>query len=337
MTQSELATRMGRPQQAINEIVNRKKMITAETALELERALGISASFWSDIGVLYRLVEARDEKLAAIEKETPWLKRFPVPEMVKRGWITRRTKPAERVDELLGFFGVRSFSALDRLEPAAAFRTTPAAKVDRWPLEAWLRRGELLGAGVETAAFEEGRFRRALEDIRALAAADMPNLPRLRELCAGAGIAVVVVPNLPRAGVNGATRWIRPDRALIQLSLRYKWLDVFWFTFFHEAAHVLDGYSRKVVIDLNGGSGESDSEQRADQFAADALIPTESWTRFIGDGDASRNAVLRFAKQVGTHPAVVVGRLQHEGRIGRNRLNDLRPRFDGTALAGVDQ
>ena len=337
MTQSELATRMGRPQQAINEIVNRKKMITAETALELERALGITASFWTNLGALYRLVQARDAGQAAIDEGKPWLGRFPVAEMAKRGWIFGRTKPAERVSELLNFFGIQSFSALDELAPGASLRKTPAAMIDRWPLEAWLRRGEQLGAAVQAEPYDDATFRDSLSAIRELAAADIPNLPRLREVCAGAGVAVVIVPQLPRAGVNGATRWIRRDRALIQLSLCYKWLDVFWFTFFHEAAHVLDGYSRDVVINLNGAEDAPEAEQRADLFAADALIPPESWARFINGGDASRNAVLHFAKQVGMHPAVVVGRLQHERRIPRNRLNDLRPRFDGTALAGVDQ
>jgi HTH-type transcriptional regulator/antitoxin HigA len=38
MNQSELARRMGRPQQAINEIVRGVKAITAETALQLEES-----------------------------------------------------------------------------------------------------------------------------------------------------------------------------------------------------------------------------------------------------------------------------------------------------------
>lgn len=337
MTQAELATRMSRPPKVVNEIIKGKKTITAETALELERALGITASFWTNLGTIYRLVQARDAKRATLEREGAWLRQFPVAEMAKRGWIPSRRAPAERVDALLQFFGIQSFTALDELAPAAAFRKTPAAKVDRWPLEAWLRRGEQLGAEIQAEPFSADQFRDALANIRELAAADMPNLPRLREICAEAGVAVVVVPQLPKAGVNGATRWIRRDRALIQLSLRYKWLDVFWFTFFHEAAHVLDGYTRDVVIDANGDGEASGAERRADRFAADMLIRREDWTEFIDSSEISWAAIRRFAARIGTHPAVVVGRLQHERRVPRNRFNDLRPRFDGTALAGVDQ
>lgn len=337
MSQSELATRMGRPVQAINEIVNRKKAITAETALELERALGITASFWTNLGTLYELVRARDAKAASLERQVPWLKRFPVAKMTAYGWLEKHRRPTEKVDELLRFFGVQEFEALQKLGGAAAYRRTPAAKVDPWPLEAWLRRGDELGAAVHAASFDEQLFRSALSQIRDLVVADMPNLPRLREICAAAGVAVVVVPPLPKAGVNGAIRWIRPDRALIQLSLRYKWLDIFWFTFFHEASHVLDGYSRDVVIHTDGASTKSRAEQQADQFAANILIPPGDWDAFTGTGDFSRRAVLRLASNAGAHPAIVAGRLQYERRIPRNRFNDLRPRFDGTALAGVDQ
>ena len=337
MRQSELAARMGRPVQAINEIVNRKKTITAETALELERALGITAPFWTNLGTLYELVRARDAKEVSLERQIPWLKRFPAAKMAACGWIEKRTKPIEKVDELLRFFGIQEFEALEKLGAAAAYRRTPAAKVDPWPLEAWLRRGDALGAAVHAEPFDVQLFRDALSEIRPLVVADMPNLLRLREICADAGVAVVVVPNLPKAGVNGATRWIRRDRALVQLSLRYKWLDIFWFTFFHEASHVLGGYSRNVVIHADGAHAKSEIERQADQFAANILIPPEDWGAFTDAGDFSRRAVLGLSTNAGTHPAIVVGRLQHERRIPSNRLNDLRPRFDGTALAGVDQ
>jgi HTH-type transcriptional regulator/antitoxin HigA len=55
MTQKELAKRMGRPEQAISEIVNAKKQITSETALGLEQVLGVSAMFWLNIETAYRL------------------------------------------------------------------------------------------------------------------------------------------------------------------------------------------------------------------------------------------------------------------------------------------
>ena len=65
MTQRELAARLGRPAQAVNEIIKGKKAITAETALELEKALGIGAHFWANLEADYRITLARNRQRAA--------------------------------------------------------------------------------------------------------------------------------------------------------------------------------------------------------------------------------------------------------------------------------
>lgn len=59
MSQTELAKRMGRPIKTINEIVQEKAAITAETALQLEQVLRIPASFWLRYEQLYRESLAR--------------------------------------------------------------------------------------------------------------------------------------------------------------------------------------------------------------------------------------------------------------------------------------
>jgi HTH-type transcriptional regulator/antitoxin HigA len=59
LSQAELARRMGRPVQAVNEIVRGKKAITAATALDLEDALGVSALFWLRLEAAYQLNRAR--------------------------------------------------------------------------------------------------------------------------------------------------------------------------------------------------------------------------------------------------------------------------------------
>jgi addiction module HigA family antidote len=59
LSQKELARRMGRPIGAINEIINGKKAITAETALQLEDAItGIPARFWLNLETDYQLTKA---------------------------------------------------------------------------------------------------------------------------------------------------------------------------------------------------------------------------------------------------------------------------------------
>lgn len=63
ISQKELSRRMGRPLNAINEIINGKKAITAETALQLEEVMPeIPARFWLNLETDYRLTKALSNK-----------------------------------------------------------------------------------------------------------------------------------------------------------------------------------------------------------------------------------------------------------------------------------
>ena len=181
---------------------------------------------------------------------------------------------------------------------------------------------------METKPYNEQRFRAALADIRALTTEE-PSVffPKMRGLCANAGVAFVVIKEFPKSGANGVTRWLAADKAMIQVSTKWKWMDIFWFSFFHEAKHVLDRDKRRAFI--NGINVDPDVEDDADRFATDTLIPRARWENFVSTHEAGgRLSVQEFAGNIGVHPGIVVGRLQHEeGFIQHRNLNDLRPRF----------
>jgi HTH-type transcriptional regulator / antitoxin HigA len=63
-TQKELAKKIRRPAQAVNEIVTGRKQITADTALAFADAMGTSAEFWMNLEVSYRLDLARKRRMA---------------------------------------------------------------------------------------------------------------------------------------------------------------------------------------------------------------------------------------------------------------------------------
>ncbi len=60
LTQTKFARQIGRPIQAVNEIIHGKKAITPETALQIEEALGIEAELWLGLEATYRLTLARN-------------------------------------------------------------------------------------------------------------------------------------------------------------------------------------------------------------------------------------------------------------------------------------
>jgi len=327
MTQKELADRTGRPGQKISEIINGKKSITHDTALELEKVLGISAEFWVNLEASYQLTKARLREKSELERQEDWLDFFPVQELRGRGYILKSRDRRQTVGALLKFFGVASFPALrQRQEAFIQYRITPKSKVSEGALWAWLRVGAIQARQIETAPYNHGRFLNALSDIRCLTTERAQVFfPRMIKLCASAGVAFVVVKQFPKSGANGVVRWLSTDKAMIQLSTKRGWTDIFWFTFFHGAKHVLDRQKKRAFV--NGINDDPDAEAGADRFAQEMLIPPDEWAGFVASGAWSPVRVREFAELVGIHPGIVVGRLQHERLVPYTKLNELRSRF----------
>lgn len=320
MTQAELARRASRPIKTINEIVQGKTEITADTAIQLERVLGVPAGFWQSLERNYRESIARARDRRDLERHVSRLGEIPVAAMEKLGWIPRGCDKVEKLSNVLAFFGVASVEALEQ-RADARFRASRAFQANRIAIGAWLRKGHLDAQKIDCAAWDSDRFQKVLDEAKVVAAT-MPDdfASRLTQLCARAGVAVVYVPELPGTRLWGATRWVA-DRAIIQLSLRYRREDHFWFTFFHEAAHVFKHGRKELFIESDDVDDEK--ERKANRFAADFLAPSQELHDCFGTGYISAASVQRFAKRKGVSPGIIVGRLQHEELLPRTHLNGL--------------
>lgn len=333
MTQAELAERMGRPLKTINEIVAGKAMITSDTALQLEKVLGVPASFWSNRERLYRDALARRREADQLEQQLDWIQSMPVKDMIRAGWIACSAEAVGQLRALLSFFGVAGVEEWRTLweSPEAAFRQSRAFTANPGATAAWLRKGEIDAQKIETAPFDPTSFTGALRDLRALTLKEPTEfVPALRDSCARAGVAVVFVPPLPGVRAYGVSRWLHSSKALIQLSLRGKTDDHLWFTFYHEAGHITKHGKRAVFVEESDGEGASRDprEAEADNFAQEFLIPAGDYERFSLSRDFSVAAIRRFARRIGIGPSIVAGRLQHERRIPFSRANQLKRRFD---------
>ena len=325
MTQAALAQRMGRPAKTINEIIKGKAAITPETAIQLERTLGISSDFWMGIENQYRQDLARLESEERLAERADWLTDFPVADLVKHRLIKRGRTEAETLDGLLRWLGVGSPEAFDGLAAAASFRASPSFEGSPEATAAWLRWGELQAMDTITETYGPERFRNALERIRPLTRKQPFSraLARAKDACAEAGVVLLITPELSGTHLSGAARWIS-GRPLIQLTLRHKTDDQFWFSLFHEAGHVLEGRVGAEYVDSHLLADESAEEQIADQFARDALVPRSAYGRFVAAGDFSRDAVREFAQTHAIAAGVVVGRLEFDRLVGRGQLRDLK-------------
>ena len=251
--------------------------------------------------------------------------------MEGRGWIPTGREPVTRLRALLEFFGVASFSNWGtEQQEALGFRVTGSATIDAGALAAWVRRGEVEGAALETSDYDEALFRQAIGHARGLT----KRPPRdawadLQKWCARAGVAAVVVPEFPKIGANGVAKWLRPRKALIQLNLRYGWADIFWFTFFHEAAHVLMHEPRRVFVELDGNPRRNPQEEEANRLAEEILIPAHAWEEFVLRSEFDPSSIRAIASDLDIDPGIVVGRLQHVGLVPwRSNLNSLRSRLE---------
>jgi len=327
MQQKELAKRTGFTPKTINEIIKGKARITPDTALCFERVFGTPASFWNNAQARYDEHNARlaDEKL--LEKEIGWLDNFKtfLKELIKRNWIKEAPRDTLQLRELLNFFSVshvEDFECVWKTSENVAFRMSEKHDSNPFALAAWLRQGERLAHEIQCKPFDERKLKEALTQARSLTLIKDPQemTAKLIPLMAEAGVAVIFLKELKGAKINGAINRLLPEKAVIQLSIRHCWADIMWFTFFHEAFHLLENKGKGWKID-SFAERDDEEERLVDKKAADFLIPPSEYEKFLHSWNQSADGINRFAKKIGIHPGIVAGRLQHDGKTAESNFN----------------
>ena len=324
LSQADLALRSGLAEKTVSQIINGIAPITYETAGRLELVLGIPATFWNSRERSYREALVREEESERLEKDVGWLQQIPLATLIERRVIKRDSDKRSVVRQALSFFGVSSVETWHNTwgAPAAQYRGGAAQEKHPGYVAAWLRLGEIQAEGIKTGPFDGGAFRSVLAKARSLTTTPTKNaIQDLSALCSPVGVAVVLTKEIAGAGISGAVRWLSKDKALIQLSLKYKTADQLWFTFFHEAGHILLHGKKQVFIEC-GTSNATDEEQEANVFARDILIPPsrQHGLPYL----KTRVQICDFAASVGIAPGIVVGRLQHDDRTLMPMFNDLK-------------
>lgn len=342
-SQRDLARRTGLTPKTISEICNGRTPITPTTSLALEKALQRPAHFWLNLQRQFDEAEARQRATAKQADWKDWADRFPLKEMKRLGWLEAEGSKLATVDALLSFLGVSSPDSWNTVWKSCnvAYRQTRKLHIREESIAVWARAAELLAMQkeVRVGEFNEELLRSSLDELR-YQTRKRPEeaVPKVEDLCASAGVAVVWVPELQQTGISGCARWLTEKKALIALTLRYKTDDQVWFTFFHELAHILLHKKEHCFILDNAAEDLTDhvvdpqmrrNEEEANRFAADTLISPDKLHRFIKKGEFSHDAIHGLAEKLGIGPGIVVGRLQHEGLLKHHQGNTLKQRFVG--------
>ena len=325
MSQTQLAMRLDLSEKHVSQIVNGQQPISQQTAIGLERVTGIPAQFWNRREAIYQERLARIQDVRRLSKELEALKQVPVGELIRRGLLREKKDRPVQLQEVLSFFGVSNTDAMFALweSEKAAARKSKAFASHPGCTATWLRLGEMTAAKLPCREYDRAHFFSAVQSIRSLTVQSPGKfVPEMTRLCAEAGVAFVLVPEIGQVRWYGASKWLTPRKGLIQLSLRGKKDDQFWFSFFHEAGHILTHGKKEMYI--NEGSDDDPLERQADDFARKLLIPTHR----VADVLKARCEadIIHLAASLGISPGIVAGRYQHETRR-YNRFNRLKRTF----------
>ncbi len=322
MNQKEFAVRMGMSEKHISKLINGEVRLTPETSVKLEVVLGVPAKFWNNLEAIYREKIVKAEAENAMDADVEIAKQFPYTQMSEYGWIPKTRIAKEKVIYLRKYFGVVELSLLghEQLMKIACRRMASTGK-SYLALMAWAQEAKIKARGISTAPINIKKLTSEIPELRKMTVLK-PNefCPQIKERLAGCGIALVFLPHLKGSYLQGATF---PDgnKIVVGLTARRKDADIFWFSLFHELAHVVLGH-----IGQTNGTSEED-EKAADQWSRETLISSDDFEGFKMENDYSLKSVVRFAQEQGIAPGIVVGRLQNEGIIEFNKLNNLKEKY----------
>lgn len=331
MSQAELAERLGRSVPKLNELIKGKAPITKETSTKLEYVLGVPASFWLNLERQYQDELLEIEQMEELEQCKEWVSGFPLPVMKKLGIIPDIRDKTEIAGSLLKYFRVASpvqWSAI-YVGSSLAFKIELRHTAEPQATSVWLRLGELQAEHITVAAFDKKALRNQLDAFKEIAFNHSEDwLEQLQTLCASCGVALVYTPCIAKAPIYGATRWIKNNSVpLLQITDRQKDYNAFWFTFFHELAHILYHGKKEIFIEgIDSITPDKEKEDEADAFASRMLVSEKERNELFQYPDYDVELVLHLSKKFKKHPGIIVAQIQREyNHLYKNvRLNSLK-------------
>lgn len=322
MNQKEFALRMNMSEKHISRLINGDVQLTPGMAFRLEIVLGVPAKFWNNLEANYREKLVKAEAENAMDKDEALARELPYSEMARYGWVPETRNPKEKVMYLRKYFEVVELSLLDNAQiTRLACRRLSITEKSDLALLVWAQEAKIKARDIHTAPINISGLEKIIPDIRRM------TLQKPVEFCQSLkktfteyGIALVFLPHLKGSFLQAAS-FMNGNKIVIGLTTRGKDADKFWFSLFHEMGHIVLGHTGQ-----SNGTSEED-EKNTDIWAMNNLIPAQSFEEFKMKKSFSPQAVLDYAKKEGIAPGIVVGRLQNEGCIRHNMLNELKEQY----------
>lgn len=294
----------------VNQIINGKQGISPAMSLMLGDALGVPSDYFADLQTKYEVAWA-DRPDPAIGSRAKVIARYPIREMIKRGWVTNN-HPDELESQLCRFFGTNSIDAISDISHSA--KKTSYGEITGAQL-AWLHRVKSIAFEIDVPRYDPDRFRAAVEDLAELRI-EPEAVRHIPKLLYSSGVRFVVVESLPGSKIDGACFWLDRHSPVIAMSFRFDRIDNFWFVLRHECSHVLHGHGREeAILDSEMEASHADlpdEEVLANAEAAEFCLSQIKLRSFIERKKPffQERDVLAFSQRHGVHPGIAIGQLQ---------------------------
>ena len=338
-TQEELAKRLQTTPKYISDLVNGRINLTDEMVLRLSIVFGTSTKMWLNLTQKYIEKKLEIEIRKRIAEECELVRKIDYKYWVDLGLVKATRITTEKVQEVQRYFKVSSLIVLRQSDFLVQYRTSVSEVTDVNIINAnaWVQTAINIGTQIDVEPFDKKKLIEAIPEIRNMTVQN-PKVfyPRLKELLASYGVALVLLPNLKNCGVNGAVKWLGKDKVILALNDRRKYADTFWFALFHELGHVLQQRIKVLLVSEKNKAGlKTDDliqrlEVEADTFSQNTLIPKTAYDEFVRINQSGFTAekIKEFASNINILPGIVVGRLQQDNFLTyQTTLNSLKIKY----------
>ena len=323
INQKDFAVEIGMHKTMLNEILKEKRPVTAETALLLEKTLGISAEYWMRFQSKYELDLARikEKNIQKLVNIDIWkiIKEFvPVNYFKKIGYLVDElTEDIAKLKEVYKISSVDELVGLSAKQKFSLFRKSEKLKISEKNVLAWNVVAKYEANKQKVDTFDTEKISDLIQELQTIFFENKKAVNQVANKLNQYGIKFILVPKLEQTPIDGYTFW-SGDNPAIALTLRHNRIDNFAFTIMHEIGHIdlhLKGDKEQYFFDLTTKNSHLEYiEKEADEFAKDNLIPKAIWSKINSQVDFSDVMILEFSNKNKVNPAIILGRINHENK-----------------------
>jgi HTH-type transcriptional regulator/antitoxin HigA len=323
LSQRDLASRIDVAHSLLNNILKGNRNINVHIAIALESAGFRDANYWLMEQMKYNLYHAQNDKDVIKKKKTIkiWNE---MEKIVPLSFFKKQNigiNSSDDVDKIYDIYGVQNFKGLEKrikdFNPTY-FRKSSKFIENKNNVIAWSLLAKYKAEKENIPVFSRSNEQSLLDELKKCFYKHEDVINKSKTILNKYGIKFFPLSRPPQTPVDGKSFMSGKNPAIV-LSLKYKRVDNFAYTLFHEVGHVFEHLTnpkrpeyRDEEFFVNSSNTEI-VEFEADTYASNNLIEEDLWSDFITlNHEFTDDIILKFSKKHKIHPGIVRGRVCFE-------------------------